>query len=772
MRRLRNLLLVLVLVFSGLAQAQDTYVLLAEDFEGLTLGPNVEEGTVGDEVWTDTPPEGWFVDESGVPGVGDPAVDGVTEWAGWAFADKEWWTTAAGDQRRSEFTLGQGTVAIADGDEWDDAAHPAGYDVAADPYDTWLSTPAIDISSARPGTIVLTFDSSWRPEYDSSYHQTANITVSFDGGDPVEILLWESDSSSPNFKDDNSTNETITLAIANPAGAASMVLTFGYFDAGNDWWWAIDNIVITAQRTADLAYNPYPANDAVEVPVRTVMSWTPGAYVSAASPKHRVSLSDDYDAVNNGTAVVSTQDANSFDATGMLDFDTIYYWRVDEANGTSGWDSGVIWKFTVESMTYPIEGIVATSNTTWTEGQGPENTVNGSGLNENDQHSTVTADMWVGTAPTGEAPYIQFEFNRVYKLYEMLVWNYNMDFEAMLGIGVKDATVEYSENGTDWTLLGDVEVNQAPGNASYTYNTTVDLNGIAAKFVRLTISSAWLSPTLRGLSEVRFSYIPAHPQSPDPADGATEVSVNTLLTWRPGREVASHEVYLGTDANALEMLGTTTVNSYATSDLDLATNYAWQVVEVNEADEISAWFGDVWTFTTQEFLVVDDFEAYIDDEAAGETIWEAWVDGLVAFGGDAANGGSQVGHDFSPFAEQDIVHTGSQSMPLYFDNAGASDISEADHPFSPAQNWTTSGIKGLTLWFYGAEGNTGQLYVKINSTKVTYDGPADSIANPSWQSWSIDLSTVGNVSNVTVLSIGVDGAGSGIVYIDDIQLNP
>ncbi|KPK34262.1 MAG: hypothetical protein AMJ65_18540, partial [Phycisphaerae bacterium SG8_4] len=203
-----------------------------EDFESVVLGTSLEEAAGSEGIWTDTPPEGWFIDESGIPGIGDLAVDGMTEWAGWAIADKDWWTTVAGDQRRSEFTLGQGAVAVADPDEWDDSAHPDGYNVAEDAYDTWFSTPPIDVSGAQAGTV-------------QHYHQTANITAFYDNHDPIEVLLWESDGVSPNFKDDNSTNETITVNLENPAGATSLVLTFGLFEAGNDWWWAIDNIEIT-----------------------------------------------------------------------------------------------------------------------------------------------------------------------------------------------------------------------------------------------------------------------------------------------------------------------------------------------------------------------------------------------------------------------------------------------------------------------------------------------------------------------------------------------
>ena len=214
-----------------------------EDFEGVELGESLEESAGTPGVWTDTPPEGWAIDESGIPGIGDPTTDGMSDWAGWAFTDKEWWTSVAGDQRRSEFTLGQGTVAVADPDEWDDRDRIAD-PIADDPYDTWLSTPPLDISGAQPGSVKLTFDSSWRPEYDGNYHQTANITAFYNGHDPVEVLLWESDGNSPNFKDDNSTNETITVDLNNPQGATSVILTFGLYEAGNDWWWAIDNLKV------------------------------------------------------------------------------------------------------------------------------------------------------------------------------------------------------------------------------------------------------------------------------------------------------------------------------------------------------------------------------------------------------------------------------------------------------------------------------------------------------------------------------------------------
>mgnify|MGYP000142831050 CR=1 FL=1 len=250
-------------------------------------------------------------------------------------------------------------------------------------------------------------------------------------------------------------------------------------------------------------------------------------------------------------------------------------------------------------------------------------------------------------------------------------------------------------------------------------------------------------------------------REPQPVDGAVDVSVDSTLAWRAGRDAVSHEVHLGTDADALALASTVSGNSYTPGGLNLATTYYWQI---NAVQETESWDGPVWSFATQEYLVVEDFESYTDDIDAGEAIFDTWIDGWVN------NTGSTVGHLETPFAERSIVHSGRQSMPLFYDNATTA-TSEADYTLSG--NWTLYGIKSLSLYFYGAAGNTGQLYAKINGTKIAYDGPAVNLARPSWQLWSIDLSQAGNVSNVRSLTIGIEGAGAkGVVYIDDIRLYP
>ncbi|MDP7619500.1 MAG: hypothetical protein QF652_04555, partial [Dehalococcoidia bacterium] len=43
--------------------------------------------------------------------------------------------------------------------------------------------------------------------------------------------------------------------INNPAGAQEMKLTFSYLDAANNWWWAIDNLIVAGEPVPIFAEN-------------------------------------------------------------------------------------------------------------------------------------------------------------------------------------------------------------------------------------------------------------------------------------------------------------------------------------------------------------------------------------------------------------------------------------------------------------------------------------------------------------------------------------
>ncbi|UCD49830.1 MAG: discoidin domain-containing protein [Phycisphaerales bacterium] len=521
------------------------------------------------------------------------------------------------------------------------------------------------------------------------------------------------------------------------------------------------------------SHDPQPASEATDVLRDVVLSWTPGEFAAT----HDVYLGTSLDDVNNATRanpldvlVSQGQTGTTYDA-GRLEFGQTYYWRVDEVNAAPDNTifAGPVWSFTVELLAYPIENITATASHAEATA-GPENTINGSGLDDQDQHSIDAPDMWLAAPAAGESVWIQYEFDGVYKLHEMQVWNYNVGFELVLGFGLKDVSIEYSTDGSDWTTLGDIEFAQATATSTYTANTVVDFAGVAAQFVRLNVNSGHGLMGQFGLSEVRFLSIPVLASSPEPAVGAEGVEPDAVLSWRAGREAASHDVYLSDDETAVAdgtaLVDTLGESSYDTgaADLQLDTTYYWRIDEVNEAEAVASWAGPVWSFSTKPYQVVEDFESYNDDD---NTIYDTWIDGWVN------ETGSTVGYLEAPFAEQIIVYGGRQSMPLFYDNTSVAN-SEAERTFDASQDWTRSGIATLVINFQGREDNAGgQLYAKVNGVKVVFDGDASAMTTAAWTAWAIDLTAVGtNLSNVTKLAIGIDGGGTGTLYVDEIRLLP
>jgi hypothetical protein len=213
--------------------------------------------------------------------------------------------------------------------------------------------------------------------------------------------------------------------------------------------------------------------------------------------------------------------------------------------------------------------------------------------------------------------------------------------------------------------------------------------------------------------------------------------------------------------------------------LEWDTTYYWRIDEVNNADTDSPWPGILWSFTTANFLVVDDFESYNDldpGEPESNRIFNAWIDGY-----DDPTNGSLVGYDTPPFAEQTIVHGGSQSMPLFYDNSVG--YSEATLTLTYPRDWTEKGVNTLTIWFRGILDNaTETFYVALDgSAVVNHDNP-DAVKINKWTEWNIDLQVFAdkgvNLANVDTISLGLGdknnplAGGSGTIYIDDIRLYP
>jgi len=260
--------------------------------------------------------------------------------------------------------------------------------------------------------------------------------------------------------------------------------------------------------------------------------------------------------------------------------------------------------------------------------------------------------------------------------------------------------------------------------------------------------------------------------NPSPADGAKNVSLDTVLKWSPGRSAEKHIVYFGTtladvDESAIPVSSPPLdAGSFTPSALELGKTYYWRLDEVNDTDDNSPWTGNIWKFSTVDYLVVDNFESY--DRF---TIYDTWT---------------QIDQAYIYLSKNpEPVYRCRQSMAFrYYYDPGFS--SEAARTFSSAQDWASAGVKSLELFFYGKADNDtdAQMYFALGdgdvNAAVPYNGDAKNLGSETWQPWRIDLQNLGvNLSNIEHISIGFrnrtsesSGLGIGTVFFDDIRLYP
>jgi len=231
-RRLRRAVLAGAPIVLGLAAIDVRAAqLFSENFDSLELGPFVSPSETGGDGtdWTDVPPTGW------VRNNGDTTTGGPPEFFGFTFMDVGAWVATELNQERSMFTRGTGTVMVSDPDAYDDIGN-----IENNAYNVLMTTPAISLANVAANTAVLNFDSSFRP-YDA---MTATVEVSFDGGTNFTNLLTMNAGNSGGDSSLTRVDEAMSIPLANPAGASSMLIRFGMSNADNDWWWAVDNVTV------------------------------------------------------------------------------------------------------------------------------------------------------------------------------------------------------------------------------------------------------------------------------------------------------------------------------------------------------------------------------------------------------------------------------------------------------------------------------------------------------------------------------------------------
>ena len=517
------------------------------------------------------------------------------------------------------------------------------------------------------------------------------------------------------------------------------------------------------------AYNPSPPDTAKFVDPNVTLTWGAGF----GSKLHTIYFGDNFEDVNN--AVVGMPQAETRYSPGTLELEKTYYWRVDELSGVST-KKGDVWSFTVTRA--------------------------GGGLKAEYFNNT---DLSGEPVLTRIDPQVDFSWG-------------NADVP---GENSPDPAINVDNFSARWS--GELEVDITD---TYTFNITAN-NGFRLYLDGEPIIDYWDNPTtdtresepielVAGeLHSIQMEYfegldtamaqlfwestkreqqiipsgalqLPLKASAPNPPNHAVDVSQTQIMGWSAVENATSHEVYFGTDEEAVKNADTGSPEykgsknlgseSYDPGQLLWATTYYWRVDEVKADGSVQD--GHVWSFSTANFLVVDDMESYNDLDPAEEgsnRIFYAWIDGY-----DDPTNGSLVGYDNPPFAEQTIVHGGSQSMPFEYDNSAAGK-SEATLTLTDKRDWTVNGVNTLTIWFMGQTDNAAeQMYVALNNSAVVSNDNPNAAQTDQWTRWDIDLQAFTdqgvNLANVNTITLGLGNrnnpvaGGAGMMYFDDIRL--
>jgi len=543
---------------------------------------------------------------------------------------------------------------------------------------------------------------------------------------------------------------------------------------GQRYYWRVDSVeakgtvhtgdVWSFFVTPQTAWAPIPANGITYVDPNVVLEWSAGMDAMG----HDVYLGVDRAAVEAGsgdTLKAENQPTTTY-APGLLTRGTTYFWRVDEITGADK-VAGEIWSFTVRPLIAKAdpnlvgwwklddEGSgtavdysgsdhygVLKGNPKWVEGcygdalqfDGDDDYVDFG--NPSDwpagtsarslcgwaKTDTVAAGWrWIaayGSAATSRAMFIGMTGADLYgggygddvsklNFWEVDVWHHIcLTYDGITARLYADG-IEVASSPKSWDLgLSRAHVGRQVNDYVEFWDGVVDDVRVYSK----ALTPEEVAQAMRG--------DPLLAWNPQPKVGANvDIRDATVLTWSPGQTAAGHDVYLGTDREAVktagvgssEYLGRQTGTTYSVAGRVTfgGGSYFWRVDEV-EADETTVHKGSVWEFTVPDYLIVDEFESYTNNSP--NRVFQTWLDGWGFSqdeffpSGNPGNGtGALVGYDptTGDIMETRIVHGGRQSMPVEYNNVVTPYYSEIERTWTTAQDWTLNGVTDLSLWFRG-----------------------------------------------------------------------
>jgi hypothetical protein len=633
---------------------------------------------------------------------------------------------------------------------------------------------------------------------------TTNVTLTWNAGqNAIQHHVYFGDNLSNVQNGTGDTDKGLTSAAIYSPGTGTLV-------NGKTYYWRVDEINGTnvwpgivwsftiAQKTA---FNPVPADGTKLVDPNVTLSWTAG--MGAVS--HNV-----YFGTNPGSLplVSNAQSGTSYDPPGNLNYATTYYWRVDEFDGTTR--TGNVWSFkTTPNIVVTDPNLVGWYNfnvdeetiaidwsTRGNHGKIIGQPVHAAGYDANAilfdgvddavevprmVQNDFTLMAWVKTATPGYegttgrsgSGLIWSDYSGGGDHFTLAVLGTKAAFETgpplTTTISNRDVVtsrwVHVAVTRTQSTGrieifidgLSDIAANQSTA-TQYSLHIAIGANLLDSRYFTGLIDEVRIYNKVLTPEEIEkvMGGDPALALKPKPANGATlDVEHAFPLSWTPGEKAAKHDVYFGTDLDAVSDATTTNstgiyqdrkdTNTYTPPDvLQWGKTYYWRIDEYNKDATISK--GRVWTFTVADYLVVDDFEDY--NNFTPDRVFQTWLDGVgysaelpyfpTAFGGNGT--GAVVGHDiwsagttYTTIMERSIFHGGRQSMPVDYNNAVSPYYSETQRVWATSQNWTRLGVKALTLWFRGIRDSIGSLHYDQATSTYTMTGSGTDIWGTSDQ---------------------------------------
>ncbi len=567
-------------------------------------------------------------------------------------------------------------------------------------------------------------------------------------------------------------------------------------DGNTDYYWRIDEIdaddhvtkgeVWQFRTRTGQAEDPIPDNFETGVNLGAELSWTAGS----GATSHDVYLGTDETAVTDATTADAEYEGNQaatvYTPVDLLDGNTTYYWRIDEV-GPAGTTAGEVWEFTTAAgqAAEPIDpadgavGIELDPTLTWIAGDGAvshdiyfgteeiavDAATRSSGEFQGNQ--LLGDEMFTPAGPLdGNTSYYWRidEIDADDNVTKGEVWQFHT------GTGqAKDPMPEDMETGIDintelsWTAgsgavshdvyLGDDETavtNATAADAEYEGNqagTTFvpdTLDGGTTYYWR--IDEVGPGGTAQG-DVWSFTTGAGQATDPDPADGSAGASLTPLLTWTPDAGAASHDVYFGTNASAVESAtrtsdefkGNQAGTTFSPGLLDGMTLYYWRIDEIDADDNATK--GEIWQFRTGPGLATNPVPVDFAEDVSIETTLQ-WTAGI-----GAAQHRVYVGTSLAAVTSADPgdpEYKGSQSGTIF---------DPGTLPADTTHYWRIDEIAadGTTI-------TTGDVW------RFTTMPPPDQAGSPTPFNGATDIAV-----DVVLTWLAADGATSYDIYFSDVE---